>query len=589
MRRSCFFDGDTTSGDTTSRSLGALSDSATFLRLNNDAYEWLVNRIQRMDWLKKKEATLREIEKAARFATEFYTGRFADGAIENVALEIGKSLGKASTRPISFPLPPVVQSVKQRRILHVVSAVFEIGGHTRMLYHWICNDRNSCHSVVLVNQTNGQVPQWLHEAVLNSGGSLVIIPSETPLCQKALWLREMARQAADLVVLHHFGSDVVPTVAFAPKDCPPVAVLNHADHLFWMGSSIADMVINLRTKGADLTAKRRFVSRNHVIPVPLQHSEVKMSRWDARQVLGMENDWIVMLSIGRPEKYRPCGPYDFVATAGKILERWPNAHLYVVGESVEGIAPYLHCTVHHRLHFVGSVENPSLYHTASDIYLESFPFGSQTALLEAALSGLPVVSAYAPLFPLLVAVDDALEGLLDNPSNERDYMERVELLIGQPEERKEKGEELRACLLIDHVDEGWLNSLATMYRKTDSLVHNPRPITISSCHMADSDISLSLWHIMAGRTLAPSHLEDTMDMILCHAALVAKIVGNYATARSNTWRAIRHTPYRLVLWRLLVVVLLGNTGKLIQWALRVSKHSAMLKAVCSGRTDTAFR
>src|SRR5690606_34285328 len=103
--------------------------------------------------------------------------------------------------------------------------------------------------------------------------------------------------------------------------------------------------------------------------------------------------------------YRPCSHYDFTATARKILDRNLLAHLYVVGETLQGLAPYLRSSLHDRLHFVGPVDDAKLYRASADVYLESFPFGSQTALLEAALSGLPVVPAYAPLFPLLVAND----------------------------------------------------------------------------------------------------------------------------------------------------------------------------------------
>jgi len=83
---------------------------------------------------------------------------------------------------------------------------------------------------------------------------------------------------------------------------------------------------------------------------------------------------------------------------------------------------------------VGSIEDPSVYRAAADIYLEGFPFGSQTALLEAALVALPVVSSYAPLFPLLAANDDAIQDLITNPKEEQEYMERVDLLIRQPPE-----------------------------------------------------------------------------------------------------------------------------------------------------------
>lgn len=535
-----------------------------FLRANSEAYEWLVGKVQSMDRRKKPESVLIQIKEAARFAMEFHSGRFADGAVENVAFEIGMELDTLAAEERDIRIP-VVRKESSRRILHVAYEVLSIGGLTRMLYHWIQNDPSSCHSVLLMNQGSIPIPEWFSGAVRNSGGNLISLPSEAGFCQKARWLRNASRRSADLVVLHHCGFDMVPTIAFAVPDCPPVAVLNHADHLFWLGSSVSDMVINLRTAGSIHSAERRSISCNTVLPIPLADPAGVISRHEARRALGIPDDQILLLSVGRAEKYRPCGSYDFVATAWKILDRQPGAHLYVVGESPEGIEPYLCCELHERLHFIGEMENPSLYRAGADIYLESFPFGSQTALLEAALSGLPVVPAYAPLFPLLVANDDSIQNLIPNPHDEKNYIERVELLVHQNDARVDLGERLRKCLLVDHVGKGWLDRLAAMYQETDRLTHGPRPIPISSCSLEHADIGLSLWHVMGnGRTSTTMVPADNLKGVLCHTAYVAKDVGDYSTARRYACRALWQDPVAWGSWRLLVVSLIGRPGRLFR-------------------------
>ena len=431
---------------------------------------------------------------------DVHPGRFADGAIENVAWEIGAELGEFVSEDGGLALP-IARKESRRRVLHVASDVSGVGGHTRMLHHWVRNDRSSCHSLVLVDQGDVPIPQWLSEAVRTSGGCLLVFPTGWRFCQKAGWLREAARRSADLVVLHHGAGDVVPTVAFASHKCPPVAVLNHADHQFWLGSSISDKVINLRTAACEHTAKRRFVSSNAVIPIPLADAVTNVSRRDARRALGIPEDQVALLSVGRAVKSQPCGPYDFVATAGKILDLQPSAHLYVVGESLARIAPYLRCAVHERLHFLGSIEHPSVYRAAADIYLETFPFGTQTALLEAALDGLPVVPAYAPLFRSLWRT---VMRMRPHPeSAERAGVPLSGLtLIQEPERRAELGETLQKRLLVDHVGEGWLDRLAAVYQETDLLTHGPRPIPASPCSTTDADISLTfgMWLQTAGHT-----------------------------------------------------------------------------------------
>jgi glycosyltransferase involved in cell wall biosynthesis len=546
-----------------------------FLQANSESYEWLTKKAQEIEILKHSETALSAIESAALFAMLFHPGRFADGSIENLAFKLGEELNDLVTEGVNFKLP-VPRKDKRRRVLHVASHVLGIGGHTRMLYHWIQNDQNSCHSLVLVRQSQRRlpIPRWLAETIFKNGGDLISFPSALNLCHKAKWLREIAKLTADLVVLHHDGSDVVPTVAFADKDCPPIVVLNHSDHLFWLGSSISDMVINLRTVGADHSVKRRYVSSNTVIPIPLSYPTGQISREDARQELGIPNDQLVLLSIGRAEKYRPCSAYDFVSTANKILDRERTAHLYVVGESEAGISPYLRCSLHDRLHFVGSVEDPSRYRSAADIYLESFPFGSQTSVLEAALHGIPIVPAYAPLFKLLVANDDAIQDLLQNPHDEQEYLERVDLLIRDPQQRVALGESLRDRLLIDHVAEGWLDRLAALYRETDRLIHCPKIIPFAPCSNTFADISLSLWHVMAdGKTNSPFTPEDKEEALICHKAFLAKFCCDFATARRFAWQAILINPYRFAIWRLFAVTLLGKGTRVLKWCfnMRITK------------------
>jgi len=540
-------------------SINTIRPTDAFLKANNEAYEWLVKKTQTMESRVDAEAVLKNIAAAARFAAIFHPGRFADGAIENIAFEIGSKLESDAAEDGEFLLP-LARQENRRRILHVATDVLGIGGHTRMLYHWIQKDRGSCHSVLLLNQPETTpIPLWLSDAVKSNGGELLVFPTLSKLSQKAKWLRETAKRIADLVVLHHCPFDVVPTVAFAVQDCPPVAVLNHADHLFWLGSSVADIVINLRTAGSKHTAERRFIKHNTILPIPLVEPAEGLPRKQARLQFGMGEDQCMLLSVGRAEKYRPSGSFDFVATANKILDRQESAHMYVVGETLEGITPYLNYVPHERLHFMGSIEDTSLYLMAADLYLESFPFGSNTALLEAAMRGLPVVPGYAPLFELMGANNDSLLDLLCNPISEEEYLERIDALLRDSDQRSELGAKLRARLLLDHTGDGWLQKLNLMYEETDNLKHKPRSIPAATLSLTNEDIGLSLWHIVAnGKDSTTTIPRNLVKAIYCHASFVAKEVGNYASARKNAWCALCQAPFTWATWRLLGISLLGK-------------------------------
>jgi glycosyltransferase involved in cell wall biosynthesis len=525
------------------------SAPTTFLEANTRLYDRLARRIQVNEQRGKPEAILRSVILAATAASEFYPGRFADGSIENAALVVGMNLVDSET---DCPAPMPASDRKRRRVLHVTTQVTNIGGHTRMLYHWIRNDQSSCHSLAITHQGTKPIPTWLSGAVMKNG-SLTLLSPKLSLTEKAKQLRTIARSRADLVVLHHYPFDVVPIVAFASGACPPVAVVNVADHQFWLGSSVADIVISLRQTGSEHAAARRFALVNTVLPVPLEDKYGRVPRRDARATLGIPDDQVMLLSVGRPEKYEPCDRYSFVDTAAKILGRQSKAHIYVVGESHKRITRRLRRSVHERLHFVGPIEDPTIYRAGTDIYLESFPFGSQTALLEAALSGIPVVPAYAPLFPLLVANDDCVYDLIPNPKNEHEYLERTCLLIEQPRLRNELGLNLRRRLLANHVESAWSDRLAGVYRETDSLVHRPHPIGVSTCSTTAEDTNLSLWHAKADRE--PGYRIAT---VLRHSARIATQFGDYSGAARDGWRAMCSNPCHRASWCTLIRAILGR-------------------------------
>src|SRR5262245_9307715 len=90
-----------------------------FLRANSSVYESLVKRAQARDLSAEPEAVLEDVAFAAAFAGKFHSGRFADGAIENLAFEIGLTLEHMAFKELDLPAAPIGGKKSRRRILHV--------------------------------------------------------------------------------------------------------------------------------------------------------------------------------------------------------------------------------------------------------------------------------------------------------------------------------------------------------------------------------------------------------------------------------------------------------------------------------------
>lgn len=538
-----------------------------FVEANSDAYGHLVAACRSRLAFADTEDLVQAIGRAAAFAQRFHPGRFADGALENPLLRIG-ARAVVPTPPGSCPR--MRSRGARRRVLHVASQVHSLGGHTRMLRQWIASDPASLHLVFLTDQRDAPVPGWLSETVHAAGGALIAPGGVRSRIAMAGALRALAADNADVVILHHSGCDPVPTLAFASGITAPVAAVNHAEHQFWLGSGVVDLVINLRRAGLEMCASRRHASASTVLPIPLDEGRTQTSREHARSNLAIPAARRVLLTVGRGVKYRPCGSFDFVATACRILELEPAAHLYLVGETERGLSPYLGRALHPRMHLVGTIEDPHDFRAAADVYLESFPFGSNTAVLEAAAHALAVVPAYAPLSPLLVAGNDSLDRLLRNPTTEEAYVRRVRQLLGDPERARNFGSDLADAVRRHHVGAGWQRRLQQTYAALESLVHRPRELpSVEGCSHSSADVALSLWTAVAdgvsNRKSPDPHAAGDIER---HSAFVWKEALRYDRARRAAWRALVAEPSSTASWRLLVVCALGLPGRRLGQTLR---------------------
>ena len=317
------------------------------------------------------------------------------------------------------------------------------------------------------------------------------VPANLPLLEKASRLRAFARALADIVVLHQNPDDVVPVVAFAAEGGPPVVIMNHADHVFWLGTSVADVVANIREFGKRLCEERRFARHSMLLPIPLSAFSPNASRSETRKGLGIGETEVMMLSVGSLYKYTPTKTHHFFKTLRKILKRNKLAHLYLVGVSDNQELQHVKEYSHERLHLVGTVDDPTPYYRAADIYIEGFPYGSMTALLEASMAEVCPVLMYAPIPQADMSEDVGLRGIVEGAESEDEYVAQVSALIQDEHRRKRLGEEVSASVVSSHRGEIWKECLLRVYRQLESKAHESSRIPDSVRAELADDLGLS--------------------------------------------------------------------------------------------------
>ena len=410
------------------------------------------------------EETVAYAQIAAEYAWRSHTGIFASSELEKILLTIGTIRAAASpvTRRNTATAPT------KPHVLHILSQSYDTGGHTRLAWRWISHDTQHFHSVALTRQAEIPVPSLLRDAVAAQNGQIYTLDTQRGgLLARAAGLRACAA-SADIIVLHTHPSDVVPLIAFADKqNWPPIILVNHADHVFWLGVSIADVVAHIRQSGVDVSIHRRGVEplRCIILPIPLTLEKRQMSRTEAKTQLGLSPDSAVLLTLGAYYKYTPIDGHSFVDMVIPTLKRFPSAILLAVGPTAEGQWLLSDPLVQDRVIAFGRRKDAHLFYQAADIYLDSFPFASLTALLEAGSYGTPIVdySQYTGDSLVLGADDPALEECLIRATTLSDFDTVLTTLITDSEARLELGTRTQAQIRSFHSDNYWFEKLTQVY------------------------------------------------------------------------------------------------------------------------------
>jgi len=520
-----------------------------FLKSCSDRYAVLCEIAAEFEHTASDELLLEWVQMSANFAAMNHPGLFADGNLENLALKTGRSLHcLENATPRANEEPTDQQNKDQnayqkaaeyngqhraktprtkespRRVLHVATTIASIGGHTRTIINWILNDTRSEHSLLTTGSAGVAIPTELKHAIESSGGTVIVQSSDTPLCTRAQQLNVWATRNADMVFLHIVPHDVVPVAAFAKAGGPPVGLINLADQCFWLGSTIADSVVHLREIGASTSKQIRSTRNDLLLPIPLYQPENILSPNQARTQLSIPDSQIMLVSVGRSIKYAPTESHNFFQAACRILNEVPEAHVYVVGVSDTDFADRQDVFQHPRLHLVGAKSDATVYQMAADVYIEGFPFGSQTALLEAALFGKACVPAIAHKTALLATQDFSLNDLVETPINEDAYVDRVLALIRDDDQRINLGQALRQSVLDFHIGESWTQRLESVYESLQKLSHDPASISAGSPQQRPVDEAISAYHStrLDDNNIQQFVINESCNAILFSAYLIRR-------------------------------------------------------------------
>ncbi len=439
---------------------------ATRVAANHDAFAAALDQVRQRIAEGDLEAALQAASDCAHGAWMRHSGLFASPALESLLAQVGQAL------PAAERAPPQGATATPRRVLTVLTSVHAVGGHSRIAWRWIGIDTGSQHTLVLTQQEGRPLPEQLQ--ALAQAGRVRIVQLDAPSwLGRAVALRDLVAQADQVVLLTH-PHDVLPCAAVpAVRNAPPVLVMDHASHVFWLGVGISTLAINTATM---VLEHRRGIARAHIgwALLPMEFSRLEHpSGLNIRAAFGIPAEAPLLLSAGSPFKYWPIEGTDLAALLTPVLEQHPDAHLLVVGVAE---APFWQSFLQHfagRVHLSGYLPESDLaacYH-ACDVYVDSVPLSSPTTVLEAAALGKPIVR-YAPAdwrgtgFSLEFDCIPADFYLWSTPEA---YAADIHRLLCDANLREWRGSFGRAAVRLYYADDTFRHSIEALYAKAATL------------------------------------------------------------------------------------------------------------------------
>ena len=348
---------------------------------NKKIFDKLVLQMQRNNISLEQKMLL--AEQLLNILTYNQTGYFYSNILEKFFVEIAQQ-HDIKNYDIEY---------KPKSVLHVMTQCYEHGGHTRVVERWIDNTKdNYINSVILLKQNNDSIPELLIKNIKNSKGELIVLDQDMTLVERALKLREIAMEY-EYIVLHTHMEDPTATVAFGTeKFTRPVLFFNHADHMFWIGKTVSDVILDIRTQKS-ISPKYRDINDAKLCPIPCDFVEdIFYEKKEARKSLGIDLEEKIILTSGSNFKFMPIGNDSIFDVYEEILSKNSKVKLIVIGKNKYWNRVYKKFKNRVELYKEIPYQKYLQYVSAADLVIDSYPMNGETTLIDAVKANVPFLS-----------------------------------------------------------------------------------------------------------------------------------------------------------------------------------------------------
>jgi hypothetical protein len=376
------------------------------------------------DYFKSKIFSEEDLNKALElsqiYGSVFWAADMGINDASDIETELVERIGKS--------LECVVKSNPEKDTVHVISEPYLIGGHTRLMER-LASMHDSKPDLIITRSASAEVKARLNQ--------FFNIQYEVVAAEPVAQTLEIAKLLSDYrnVVLHVHPDDIVCIVACgllqASCSASTIYFVNHADHVFSFGSSVADYYFEISSYGARRDVKKKIIGKKSFLGIPVDrpvNSLVTHSLTD--------KDNLKFFSAASALKYKPRVGLSMSPVISMILDGYSNSTFHIVGANLFTNYWWWGLKLKYRNRFSVVPHLPFEEYkallTQADFYVDSYPIPGGTAFAEQLIQGRRCIGLVSPIqgySPADMLKSESKADILNDINAPRDYADAALMCV----------------------------------------------------------------------------------------------------------------------------------------------------------------
>ena len=331
---------------------------------------------------------------ASTFAWFYHFDIWFDEEIEELLEKIGKKL---------IFIKNIKKKLKEKKdsenILFITTFLTDIGGHTEALKLWVKILAKEIKALYIISTETLFKSKKTEIAIfLKKYAQLKFLSKKEKYINKILELINIILKISPkYIVLFINPNDVIAISAISALKSIlkfKVVFFNHADHVFWLGRNIIDILVEFRDYSISVSKIKRNFSKKHLV-IPLTTDIYTRNNFKKSNKNFCKENKTISISIGSSWKLISDGYWDYFKVIKEILQQNSNHMRFLIinrpTNFIKNKIKLFSPEIKKRIKFIPGTSDPLPYYKIADFLIETFPVIGGTVRVEAMALGLPII------------------------------------------------------------------------------------------------------------------------------------------------------------------------------------------------------